>query len=419
MNALFRKAGIVRCYGRGDLISVASIFMYPKLKGKNIAVITHAGGPAVMLTDALSNGGMFVPHIESPEAKELLSQLYPGSSVGNPIDFLATGTAHQLGLIIDYCDKQFREIDGMAVIFGTPGLTRIFDVYEVLLDKMRTSAKPIFPVLPSVMTAAEEIADFLDKGKTFFPDEVSFGNALCRVYNTPAPALAEPELPKVNVDVIRRIITTSDDGYLNPASIQELMDAAGIPRAGESVVKSREDAAKAAARLGFPVVMKVVGPVHKSDVGGVVLNVKDEAGAMAEFDRMIRIKDTTAILIQPMLTGTELFAGAKYEPKFGHMILCGMGGIFIEVLKDVAAGLSPLSTDEALSMIRSLKSYRIIQGVRGQKGISEEAFADVLVRLSALLQAAPEIVELDFNPLLGKEDRILAVDARIRIERKK
>jgi len=163
--------------------------------------------------------------------------------------------------------------------------------------------------------------------------------------------------------------------------------------------------------------MKVVGPVHKSDVGGVALNVKDEAGAIAQFDRMIQIKDTTAILIQPMLSGTELFAGAKFEPKFGHMILCGLGGIFIEVLKDVAAGLAPLSKDEALAMIRGLKSYKIIQGVRGQKGISEEAFADILLRLSGLLLAAPEIVELDFNPLLGKEDKILAVDARIRIEK--
>jgi len=119
-----------------------------------------------------------------------------------------------------------------------------------------------------------------------------------------------------------------------------------------------------------------------------------------------------------MLSGTELFAGAKFDPKFGHMILCGMGGIFIEVLKDVAAGISPLSMEESLTMIRSLKSYRIIQGVRGGKGISEEAFAAILVRLSALLEAAPEITELDFNPLLAKEEMILAVDARIRIERK-
>jgi acetyltransferase len=117
-----------------------------------------------------------------------------------------------------------------------------------------------------------------------------------------------------------------------------------------------------------------------------------------------------------MLSGTELFVGAKLEPRFGHMILCGMGGIFIEVLKDVSAGLSPLAMDEAISMIRSLKSYKIIRGVRGQKGISEERFAEVIVRLSALLQAAPEITELDLNPLLGGPDHVVAVDARICIQ---
>ena len=172
-----------------------------------------------------------------------------------------------------------------------------------------------------------------------------------------------------------------------------------------------------AAKLGFPVVMKVVGPLHKSDVGGVALNIREGSAVLAEFDRMIKIRDTVAVLIQPMLSGTELFAGAKYEPKFGHMILCGMGGIFIEVLKDVAAALSPVSDEEALAMIRSLKSNKIIQGVRGQKGISEHAFADILLRLSALLKVAPEITELDFNPLLAKEEKIFAVDARIRIER--
>ncbi|MEI7489881.1 MAG: acetate--CoA ligase family protein [Bacteroidota bacterium] len=419
VDALFRKAGIVRCYGREDLISVASVFMYPPLKGKNIAVITHAGGPAVMLTDALSNHGLSVPRIEDNTAKELLAQLFPGSSVANPIDFLATGTAGQLGTIIDYCDKKFNEIDGMAVIFGTPGLTEVFDVYKVIDEKMMTSRKPIFPILPSVMTASAEITDFIQRGKTFFPDEVTFGKALSRVYYTPGPAPADAELPPVRTDVIRNIIDAAPDGYLPPSAIQTLMDACGIPRAGEAVVTNREDAAKAAARLGFPVVMKVVGPVHKSDVGGVMLNIKDQAAVMAEFDRMITVKDTTAVLVQPMLSGTELFAGAKYEPKFGHMILCGMGGIFIEVLKDVSAGLSPLSKDEALTMIRNLKSYKIIQGVRGQKGISEEAFAGIIVRLSALLEAAPEIAELDFNPLLGKGEIILAVDARIRVDRKK
>ncbi len=210
---------------------------------------------------------------------------------------------------------------------------------------------------------------------------------------------------------------SASEGYISPAEIQGLLDACGIPRAGEMVVRDEKKAVEAASQLGYPVVMKVVGPVHKSDVGGVVLNVKNDSEARKEFLRMIKIPDTHSILIQPMLSGTELFVGANYEPKFGHMILCGLGGIFIEVLKDISAGLIPINKDEAISMIRSLKSYKIIKGMRGQKGISEDGFADVIVRLSGLLQIAPEIIELDFNPLLGDQDSVVVVDARINIKR--
>lgn len=414
VDALFRKAGIVRCYGREELATVAGIFMHKPLTGKNIAIITHAGGPAVMLTDALSNNGLEVPHIESPE---LLEKLLPGSSVANPIDFLATGTAANLGDIIDYCDNRFDHIDAMAVIFGSPGLTEVYDVYKLLDEKMKTCRKPIYPVLPSVVNVKNEIDYFLSLGRINFPDEVVFGNALSKVFHTPPPAVAEA-LPGIDTAAIRKIVESSADGYLSPEKVQQLLDAAGIPRAGEAVVTSAPDAVHAAKKMGFPVVMKVVGPVHKSDVGGVKLNVMDDNAVFQEFNRMIQIKDTTAVLIQPMLSGTQIFAGAKYEPKFGHMILCGLGGIFIEVLKDVQTALSPVSPDEAYSMIRNLKSYKIIQGVRGQEGVNEAAFAEAIVRLSALCEAAPEIAEMDINPLLGNAGGVVAVDARIRIEAK-
>lgn len=413
VDALFRKAGIVRCYGREELATVAGIFMHKPLTGKNIAIITHAGGPAVMLTDALSNNGLDVPHIESPE---LLEKLLPGSSVANPIDFLATGTAANLGDIIDYCDQRFDQVDAMAVIFGSPGLTEVYDVYQLLDEKMKTCRKPIFPILPSVVNVKNEIDYFLSLGRINFPDEVVFGNALARVYNTPPPAPAEP-LPVIDIASIRQIVDSSADGYLSPEKVQLLLDAAGIPRAGEAVVTSAAEAVHAAKKMGFPVVMKVVGPVHKSDVGGVKLNVMDDNAVFQEFNRMIQIRDTTAVLIQPMLSGTQIFAGAKYEPKFGHMILCGLGGIFIEVLKDVQAALSPVSSAEATNMIRNLRSYKIIQGVRGQEGVNEAAFADAIVRLSALCEAAPEIAEMDINPLLGDANGVVAVDARIRIEK--
>ena len=172
-----------------------------------------------------------------------------------------------------------------------------------------------------------------------------------------------------------------------------------------------------AREIGFPLVMKVVGPVHKSDVGGVVLNVRDEETVVREFRRMMQIKDTYAVMLAQQLRGTEVFIGAKREGGFGHIVMCGLGGIFIEVLKDVNVGLAPVSPDEARAMIRGLKSYKIIQGVRGQEPVNEEKFVEAVVRVSMLVRTAPEIFEMDLNPLLGNRDEVVAVDARIRIEK--
>ncbi|MFP3860335.1 MAG: acetate--CoA ligase family protein [Bacteroidales bacterium] len=418
VDALFRKAGIVRCHGREELTTVASIFMHPQLDGKNIAIITHAGGPAVMLTDALSNNGMEIPPIEGEESKKLLEELFPGSSVANPIDFLATGTAEQLGTIIDYCDKKFDHIDGMAVIFGSPGLFPVYDVYDVLDSKMKESKKPIYPILPSIINVKDEIDHFISKGRITFPDEVLFGRALAKVYHTPEPVPEQIDIPEIDKQSIRDIIDDADNGYLEPVKVQQLLDAAGVKRAGEAVVDNKDDAVNEAERLGLPVVMKVVGPVHKSDVGGVALDINDRESVAKEFERMIKIKDTTGILIQPMLKGTEIFIGAKEEPKFGHMVLCGLGGIFIEVLKDVNMAMAPVHKDEAIKMIRELKSYGIIKGTRGQEGVNEDEFAEAIMRISALVDTAPEIAEMDLNPLLGNTKEVVAVDARIRIDKK-
>jgi acetyltransferase len=417
VEALFRKAGIVRCHSREELITVAGIFMHPELKGKRIAIITHAGGPAVMLTDALSNNGLEVPAIKGNAAENLKEQLFAGSSVNNPIDFLATGTAGQLGKIITACDQDFDHIDAMIVIFGTPGLFEIFDVYEVLDRKMKEITKPLFPVLPSTLTAAKEVEFFLNKGHVNFPDEVNLGRTLAKVYQTPKPS--EDLLDNVEIDhiAIRKVINDSSDGYLNPEKVSQLLDAAGITRAGEAVVNCPEDALNAAEKLGYPLVMKVVGPVHKSDVGGVVLNIDSPEKVTAEFNRMKQIPETTAILMQPMLKGTELFAGATREDKFGHLVFFGLGGIFIEVLKDVASGLIPISEKEAVNMIQSIKSYPILKGIRGQEGVNEEALQQIIMHLSALLHAAPEIAEMDINPLLGNSSQVVAVDARIRIKK--
>lgn len=418
VEALFRKAGIVRCYSREELTTVGCIFTLPELKGKNFAIITHAGGPGVMLTDALSKGGLNVPKLEGPIAEELKSQLFPGASVGNPIDILATGTPEHLRLCLDYCEEKLEHIDAVMAIFGTPGLVTMFEMYDVLHERMQTCKKPIFPILPSVNTAGDEVADFLAKGHVNFSDEVTLGTALTRIMNVPRPAANEIELLGVDVPRIRRIIDSiPKNGYIEPHYVQALLHAAGIPVVDEFVSPKKEEVLAFARRAGFPVVAKVVGPVHKSDIGGVVLNIKNEQHLALEFDRMMQLPEVAAVMVQPMLQGTELFIGAKYEQNFGHVVLCGLGGIFVEVLKDVSSGLAPLSYDEAYSMIHSLRAYKIIKGTRGQQGVNEAKFAEIIVRLSSLLRFATEIKEMDINPLLATEKQVIAVDARIRIEK--
>ena len=418
VEALFRKAGIVRCFSREELTTVGCIFTLPPLTGKNFAIVTHAGGPGVMLTDALSKGGLNVPKIEGPEAEELKSLLFPGSSVANPIDILATGTPEHLGIAIDFCENRFKNIDAIFVIFGTPGLVQLYEAYDVLHKKILECKKPIFPILPCLHTAGPEVAEFLSKGHVNFSDEVTLATALTQIMKTPQPAAPEIELFGVDVPRIREIISKiKKNGYVEPDVVRQLFECAGIPMVPEFVSKDKAAVVAFAEKVGFPVVAKVVGPVHKSDVGGVTLNIMDSNHLGQEFDRMMKIADAKAVMVQKMIKGKELFIGAKYEPRFGHIVLCGMGGIFVEALKDVSSGLAPLSYNEAYSMIRSLRSYKIIQGTRGQKGLNEQKYAEIIVRLSTLLRFATEIKELDINPLLADEKDVVAVDARVRIEK--
>ncbi len=418
VEALFRKAGIVRCFSREELTTVGCIFTLPPIKGKNFAIVTHAGGPGVMLTDALSKGGMNIPKLEGQAADELKAQLFPGSSVANPIDILATGTGEQLGIAIDFCENRFENIDAIFVIFGTPGLVQLYEAYDVLHKKILECKKPIFPILPSIHTAGPEVSEFLQKGHVNFSDEVTLATALTQVMQTPPPAAPEIELFGVDVPRIRSIIDgIKTNGYVSPDIVRQLFTCAGIPMVPEMVSDKKETLIEFAQKVGYPVVAKVVGPVHKSDVGGVALNIRTPEHLALEFDRMMKIHDATAIMVQKMIKGTEVFIGAKYEQRFGHVVLCGLGGIFVEVLKDVKSGLAPLSYPEAFSMIRSLRGYKIIKGTRGQKGINEQRYAEIIVRLSTLLRFATEIKEMDINPLLADDKDVIAVDARILIEK--
>ena len=417
VDAIFKKAGVVRCAGREDLVATATIFSQGNLQGNNIAIITHAGGPGVMLIDALSKANINVPSLKGPVAEELLSKLYPGSSTENPIDYLATGTAEHLSTIIDYIDKCFPEIDAISLIFGETKLADVKSVYKLIYEKIQTISKPIYPILTSIGTGAENIEYFKSLGGRCFSDEVTFGKALGNIIKLRKTFCDEDELVNLKIDnnKIRSIIQQTENGYLSPTDIRALLDAVGIPQVEEVLFSYRDELLSKAKDLQYPITMKVVGPLHKSDIGGVVLNIENASDAIVEFDRLMQIPTTNAVLIQPMLQGIELFAGVKYEPGYGHLIVCGLGGIFIEVLKDIAVELSPVSNNEAKAMIKALKSYPIIAGTRGQEGIHQKGFVDIIRKLSALVQIAPEITELDLNPIFGTADKVTVADARIKI----
>lgn len=417
VEALFRKAGIIRCFSREELANVGAVLSLKELRGRNLAIISQAGGPAVILTDALSKGQIDVPEMDKSLSMKLKEQLLPGAAVSNPIDIIGTGTGEHMGLVIDFCEKYFKEIDGIAVIYGNPGVTNVAKAYEILDEKIKSCKLPIYPILPSVIAAAAEMDEFVEKGHVNFTDEYALANALSKVVTRTPPSVGKIEDIGVDIPRIRTIIDNAPNGYADGDTMNQLFDAAGIPRVKEIITNNRDEAINFASKIGYPVVAKCVGPLHKSDVGGVVINIQSDEHLAFEFDRLMKIPDARCVMIQAMLSGQELFIGATYEPKFGHIILCGLGGIFVEILKDVASGLSPLSFEEARSMVRSLRSYKIIQGARGQKGLNEDLYIEIIVRLSTMLRFATEIKEIDINPLIANDRDVIAVDARIRIEK--
>jgi acetyltransferase len=282
---------------------------------------------------------------------------------------------------------------------------------------MDSCKKPIYPVLPSLINAKEEINQFLAKGNINFPDEVVLGLALPHVYFCPAPTLGLAKLSDMKDGAIRSIINQNVDGYLNPENARELAQAAGIEMAKEVECVNLEDLVKSKEVMEFPLAMKVIGPVHKTEVNGVSLHINSWEKLVSEFNRMLKIPDSKGVLVQEMVDGEELFVGAAKEGEFGHLIMCGLGGIHVEVLKDVAYGLAPLSREEAIEMVESLKGYPILTGYRNRKGIDIEKYVDAIVRVSSLVHLAPEINELDINPFKGGPNYLKAVDIRIKIKK--
>jgi acetyltransferase len=277
---------------------------------------------------------------------------------------------------------------------------------------MDESPIPVVPVWVSLSASAEKIDRFRKTEKVFFPEEVRAAESLGKISRRPIlsePAATLPGYDKATMETI----LDGKKGVLDPDTAEKLLLAAGFTLPAQAEVFDKDTLSEACDKIGYPLVMKVIGPLHKSDVGGVKFGIKSLQEAETTFDELMAIQDARGALLQPMVSGTEMILGASREGDYGHLIMFGLGGIYTEVFKDVRFALAPLSPEESMGLIRGVRSLPILEGIRGQKGVDLERVSDNLQRLGMLVKDFPQIREIDLNPLKGIGKDLYAIDARI------
>ena len=415
VQALFDKAGIIRVESKADLIEIATAFMALKglIADYRVCIVTDAGGPGVMLSDELGRQGLSQPILSDETQKRLSEFLPPEAAIGNPIDTLPSRTPEQMEQIYKVLDETEKDnIDVIFTIVGNSGLTDNWKLYQSIMNGMDTCSIPVIPIMSSANTCQDMLVKVREAGKVIFPDEVPVGKALGRLSRK--PVLSEPmEIPADFDRAKIEAILNEQPEQLDPEAVKEIMAAIGLKLPFQEDVFDRANLAAACEKAGYPLVMKVIGPLHKSDVGGVKVGIQTLEKAETAWDEIMKIKDAKGVLIQQMIECTEVILGAKKEDRFGHLIMFGLGGIYTEALKDVSFALAPLGKEEGMSMIEKIKTLPILKGIRGQKGVSLDVLADYLARLSLLVHNFPQIEEIDLNPVKGYETDLYVVDSRI------
>jgi acetyltransferase len=415
VDALFDKAGIIRVKSKMEMIDVACALQGTggRLRGNRACVITDAGGPGVMLTDELERQGFVLPVLGERTREKLHGILPSESSVLNPIDCLPSRTADQIGEIFRILAEEEKDgIDVIAIQVGNPGMYPNREIYHEVARAMKASPIPVLPALSSVTTCTEPIAEFAGGGNFSFPDEVNLGSALGRVLHRRAVFEVSGALRDYDPDGIGKVLE-GHSGVLPARTVTEVLKKAGFSFPPQAEAASLEEMTEVSETMGYPQAMKVLGPLHKSDLGGVKLGIADAAAAKKAWHDLMRIKDARGVLIQPMVEGTEVILGASRAGELGHLVMFGLGGIYTEVLGDVTFALAPLAGEECREMVKGIRSYPILEGLRGQKGVSVERLADYLECLGRLVFDFPVIGEIDINPLKGSGGALYVVDARI------
>jgi len=427
-DLIFKKAGILTFRDEGELIQAAAAFAtQPIPKGKRVGIITNTGGPAVIATDILVADGLELPPLSEKTNSLLKEKLYPEATVSNPVDVLATGNAGHYRACLDAMmdDDNF---DCVFVNFVTPFFVDTDSIAKEIVEVNKQQRKPIVCNLMTDKRQWTETVKILQEGGVpcfSLPGVAARALTALVRYNTIRSREVVEVTTFADVDKAKGqeiIAGAKGDGrnILSATEVYDILAAYKIPVANWRIAGNAEEAEKAALEIGFPVVVKADSKtiIHKSDMGGVAVNVKDGdavKSVVVEMEKKLAADDLKFFIQKHMPEGLEVIMGAKAEEGLGHLIMFGMGGIYVEVFKDVVFDITPVSASEARGMISSIKMAPLLEGVRGEKGVDQKALVGIIQRLSQLVTDLDDIEEMDLNPVIAYEDGVFVVDARISI----
>ena len=427
-DLIFKKAGILSFKDEGELIQAAVAFAtQPIPKGNRVGIITNTGGPAVIATDVMVAAGLTLPPLSEKTRIVLTATLFAEASVNNPVDVLATGPAKHYRACLDamMADENF---DCVFVNFVTPFFVDNESTAKEIVEVSKQQKKPIVCNLMTDRRQWTEVVKILQDGGVpcfALPGEAARAmTALVNYHNIRTRHIGDVRaFNDTDAGGARQILAAAKKAGKSSLSAEEvynILAAYKIPAAGWRMAANAEEAVKAAAEIGYPVVVKAdaASILHKSDMGGVAVDLKVGDAVRTAVEKMQqRFSDhDPSFLVQKYLPGSmELIMGAKAEEGLGHAVMFGLGGIFVEIMKDVVFNLTPVSAGEAGQMLTAIKGASMLAGVRGQKGVNQDLLIEIIQRLSQLLTDLPEIQEMDLNPLIAFEDQVVVVDARIAI----
>jgi acetate---CoA ligase (ADP-forming) len=422
VDALFHQAGVIRAQTLEELVDVATLLStQPRLAGRSVALLTNAGGLGILAADACDAAGLEIPSL-SPETEATLRAFLPAeASVANPVDMLggATAKTYEDALPPLLADSH---IDAVIVLF-VPAVSATADEVAAAIDRAASAAEAEKPVLAVVMTAQgvpDELRSSRRVASFSYPESAAraLGRAAQRADWLRRPQGTVPELDGIDraaaEAVVEQALASADDVWLDPADARELLLAYGIPLVPERVAGTVDEAVEAARELGFPAVVKTAEPgAHKTETGGIALDLRDEAAVREAAERI-----GLPVIVQPMLQGgVELLAGVVEDPTFGPLVAFGPGGVLAELIGEASFRIAPLTDADARELVTSGKAGRLVAGFRGAPPADEDALADLVLRLARLGEDLHALAELDLNPVLALPQGCVAVDARVRVRR--